>query len=356
MERFAADEAETKAVGASLASELQPGELVLLHGDLGAGKTTLVRGILEGLGWHGAVRSPTFSLLHLYPTQPPLAHADLYRVTSAEGIGLEEVLDAREPRELRVGAEGVRRREQWSLLQDWGLSQARVGLELEGVKPAARAALQAALPNATFLDCSNLLRLIRAVKSQEEIRRISRATTIAEEAAQASLGAAAPGRRLPELVAAFRAGLGQQGADFDHFIFGVHGLGVGEFSNYRLQASDALLVDYGCRFQHYVSDSGLTLALGDLAPPLAERYAALYDALHAGAAQLRPGVPASAARGAMKTRLTEHGITSCYAHGHGFGLDVRDYPIIVDDTDLEHSGVWAAQQMLEGRATSGAVG
>jgi len=93
VERFAADEAETKAVGASLAAELQPGELVLLHGDLGAGKTTLVRGILEGLGWHGAVRSPTFSLLHLYPTQPPLAHADLYRVTSAEGIGLEEVLD-----------------------------------------------------------------------------------------------------------------------------------------------------------------------------------------------------------------------------------------------------------------------
>jgi Xaa-Pro aminopeptidase len=45
-------------------------------------------------------------------------------------------------------------------------------------------------------------------------------------------------------------------------------------------------------------------------------------------------VPASAARGAMKTRLAEHGITNCFAHGHGFGLDVRDYPIIVDDTGL----------------------
>lgn len=93
MERFAANEAETRAIGASLVSELGPGDLVLLYGDLGAGKTTLVRGILEGLGWQGAVRSPTFSLLHLYPTRPPLAHADLYRVTSAEGIGLEEVLD-----------------------------------------------------------------------------------------------------------------------------------------------------------------------------------------------------------------------------------------------------------------------
>jgi Xaa-Pro aminopeptidase len=220
------------------------------------------------------------------------------------------------------------------LLRGWGLGQARLGLELEGLPPAARAALQDALPNATILDCSNLLRLIRAVKSPEEIRRISRATLIAEQAAQASLALAAPGRRLPEFVAAFRADIGQQGADFDHFIFGVHGLGVGEFSNYRLQAGDALLVDYGCRFQHYVSDSGLTLSLGDPPPALADRYAALYDGLQAGVAQLRPGVPASAVRGAMRARLAEHGITTCNAHGHSFGLEVRDYPIIVDDTGL----------------------
>jgi len=221
-----------------------------------------------------------------------------------------------------------------SLLQDWGLSQARIGLELEGVTPAARAALTEALPGATFLDCSNLLRLIRAVKSPEEIRRISQATTIAEQAAQACLSLAAPGRRLPELVAAFRAGLGQRGADFDHFIFGVHGLGVGESSNYRLQAGDALLVDYGCRFEHYVSDSGLTLTVGKMPAPLAERYAALYDGVQAGAAQLRPGVPASAVRAAMRASLAEQGITACFAHGHGFGLEVRDYPIITEDTGL----------------------
>lgn len=220
------------------------------------------------------------------------------------------------------------------LLRDWGLTRGRLGLELEGVTPAALAALKAALPEATILDCSNLLRLIRAVKSAEEIERIRRSTTIAEAAAQASLSAAAPGRRLPEFVAAFRAGIGAQGADFDHFIFGVHGMGVGEFSNYQLQAGDALLVDYGCRYQHYVSDTGLTLALGELPPPLTDRYAVLYAALQAGAAQLRPGVPASAARAAMLATLAQGGITTCNAHGHGFGLEVRDYPIVVDDTGL----------------------
>lgn len=220
------------------------------------------------------------------------------------------------------------------LLQDWGLSNARIGLEMEGVKPAALTALNAALPNATFLDCSNLLRLIRAVKSPEEIRRIGQSTRIVEEAALASLNLAAPGKRLPELVAEFRARIGSLGADYDHFIIGVHGMGYAESSNYTLQAGDVLLVDYGCRFENYVSDSGQTVALGSLSPALLERYAALYAGLQAGAAELRPGTPASAVRAAMQTRLTEHGITTCFAHGHGFGLEPRDYPIIVEDTGL----------------------
>ncbi|MBX3096794.1 MAG: tRNA (adenosine(37)-N6)-threonylcarbamoyltransferase complex ATPase subunit type 1 TsaE [Fimbriimonadaceae bacterium] len=93
MDSFAPDETATRAVGADLAPNLNAGEVVLLFGELGAGKTTLVRGVLEGLGWNGAVRSPTFSLLHLYATDPPIAHADLYRVSSAEGIGLEDVLE-----------------------------------------------------------------------------------------------------------------------------------------------------------------------------------------------------------------------------------------------------------------------
>jgi tRNA threonylcarbamoyladenosine biosynthesis protein TsaE len=72
---------ETLALGRTLACLLQGGEILALHGDLGAGKTTCIRGLAEGLGLPPAgVRSPTFSLIHHYSGKRPLVHADLYRI------------------------------------------------------------------------------------------------------------------------------------------------------------------------------------------------------------------------------------------------------------------------------------
>lgn len=94
MTRFTCpDPQDTKNAGGWLAPRLSPGDLVLLEGELGAGKTTFVRGVAEALGWTGRLRSPTFSLLQTIPTSPPLLHADLYRVSSLEGLGLEDYLD-----------------------------------------------------------------------------------------------------------------------------------------------------------------------------------------------------------------------------------------------------------------------
>jgi tRNA threonylcarbamoyladenosine biosynthesis protein TsaE len=87
------DEAAMRKLGASLAGALTPGEVVLLFGDLGAGKTTFVRGYLEAAGWTEPVRSPTFNLIQLYPLDPPILHADLYRVATAVGLGLEDYID-----------------------------------------------------------------------------------------------------------------------------------------------------------------------------------------------------------------------------------------------------------------------
>ena len=89
------DEQGTANVGKALAASLEQGDIVLLTGDLGAGKTAFVRGLAEGLGIDpDLVSSPTFMLIQEYRGgRVLLAHADLYRVTLAreiEELGLEE--------------------------------------------------------------------------------------------------------------------------------------------------------------------------------------------------------------------------------------------------------------------------
>jgi len=78
------EEAETGALGAALAPLLQPGMRIYLRGDLGAGKTTLVRGILRALGHAGRVKSPTYTLVEVYTlSRLDLYHFDFYRFRDA---------------------------------------------------------------------------------------------------------------------------------------------------------------------------------------------------------------------------------------------------------------------------------
>ena len=89
-------ERETAAAGREIARTLEPGSVILLRGDLGAGKTAFVRGLAEGLGIEASdVSSPTFTLLQEYRGgRLPLLHADLYRLNDAreiEDLGLEEL-------------------------------------------------------------------------------------------------------------------------------------------------------------------------------------------------------------------------------------------------------------------------
>lgn len=74
-----------EALGHSIAGHLQKGDIVLLEGELGAGKTTFTRGVGEGLGAKGSVQSPTFVLARTHKTLagPKLVHVDAYRLTSA---------------------------------------------------------------------------------------------------------------------------------------------------------------------------------------------------------------------------------------------------------------------------------
>lgn len=88
--------AETEHAGETLGERLRAGDVVLLIGDLGAGKTTFVRGVARGTGSRADVASPTFQLVRVYPGRVQLAHIDLYRIDSnaeLRDLGLDELAD-----------------------------------------------------------------------------------------------------------------------------------------------------------------------------------------------------------------------------------------------------------------------
>jgi tRNA threonylcarbamoyladenosine biosynthesis protein TsaE len=109
---------ETEAAGAALAGDLTPGEIVLVSGELGSGKTTFVRGACRALGVEGPVTSPTFTIGQVLGSDPEVAHLDLYRLGSLAGedpalledyltperVGFVEWPDAAEPALERVAA------------------------------------------------------------------------------------------------------------------------------------------------------------------------------------------------------------------------------------------------------------
>jgi tRNA threonylcarbamoyladenosine biosynthesis protein TsaE len=77
--------AETEAVGGRIAAGLTPGDVVVISGELGAGKTTLIRGVCRALGVEGPVTSPTFTIGQRYRGRLPISHLDLYRLGGLEG-------------------------------------------------------------------------------------------------------------------------------------------------------------------------------------------------------------------------------------------------------------------------------
>lgn len=95
--RALVDEAATRAFAVQLADDLPPGALLLIDGPLGAGKTTLVAALVAALGGPERTSSPTYTLVHEYPTPDgPIVHVDAYRLSgpeALEALGLDDYLE-----------------------------------------------------------------------------------------------------------------------------------------------------------------------------------------------------------------------------------------------------------------------
>jgi len=221
-----------------------------------------------------------------------------------------------------------------NLLQSRGLTDSKIGLEMDNIHPDLKTSVEQDLPRASIKDCSNLIRLIRMVKTEEEINRLAKATEIGEKAADESINSARIGGPISDVVQTYRSKIAEQGADFEHFAYSLRGSGIATEPDYLLTDEDFLFVDFGCTYRNYVSDSGFTLAMRPLSKSQIDKYNTLHDCIQAGIETTKPGVKSSEIQTAMSRILDKKNVRASLPHGHGLGLEIRDYPIIVPKNEL----------------------
>ena len=217
------------------------------------------------------------------------------------------------------------------LIREKGLQGSRIGLELTSMAPRDVEALRAALPGAVFVDCSGLLRIIRAVKTDTEIERLARAAQIAERAAAEAAETICAGVTPSVLADRFRLSLARDGADYDHCALSLDGLGFVTSGDRMLGADSWMYFDYGCIYRGWFSDAGTTLCIGEPRDVALRQHAAVLEAVEEGARAVRPGVRGSAVQRQMQLALSDVGVTDAFPHGHGLGIEIREYPILVPD-------------------------
>ncbi len=212
-----------------------------------------------------------------------------------------------------------------------GLTEARLGFEFEPMIPEDQEALRKTLPKAQLRDASQLLRMIRMVKTPVEQDLLRHGFEIAERAAAQSFKEARVGTDLKDLARIFRAQIAADGADFDHYAYSPFGLGIATEPSYTISDGEVLFLDFGCVYQQYYTDAGTSLFVGATTPEDEQVFEVLVRCLETTRQELRPGVLSSHVQAVMTEVFEDGGLKGEFPHGHGLGLEVRDFPILVPD-------------------------
>lgn len=246
----------------------------------------------------------------------------------------KQMLDAHEKNAPSAGQALVK------ALKEKGLDKGRVGLDEEHLNPAIRERIVSGLPNAQILDAFELFRIVRMVKTPEELDRLTKVGLLNERATQSVLDRMADGVSEEELTQQFMESVGKEGAVFEFWNTrsgtqsAMSMMSFGHLhppSGYHLKQGDIFKYDGGSIYNRYHSDAGGCAVLG--APTRKQK--ACYHAIEAGMGRamelLRPGALPSeilkeVAGTVEKAGLTDYSKVSGFC-GHGIGIEARDYPI-----------------------------
>ena len=181
------------------------------------------------------------------------------------------------------------------ILRERGLANGRVAIDNEGIRPGTRAAVVAALPGVAFLDASNLFRLIRLQKTEEEIERMRAAAVLNEQAVVAFHQEMAIGRTEREVASHYYRTVAAGGGKWSwfHLAGGRRSASIFPPSERKFEAGDGFFFDAGMRLNHYCADVGCCGSFGEPGTERKAQWNAIRAGLEAAFDVIRAGVKPS---------------------------------------------------------------
>ena len=211
----------------------------------------------------------------------------------------------------------------------------RIGIEDKSISLAEYRALKSVFPEAEFVGISDKIADLRAVKTSEEIEKITRAAEIADKSFSQLLRKIKNGVSEKELAAELDYLLRSNGADgnsFDTIIaFGSNTSKPHSHpTDKKLEKGNLILMDFGCVVDGYCSDMTRTMAYGDLSKEMRARYSCLLSAQQFALGAIRAGITGREADALAREYLKSHGLDGFFLHslGHGVGVEIHEEPYL----------------------------
>jgi Xaa-Pro dipeptidase len=214
------------------------------------------------------------------------------------------------------------------VLKEAGITHGRVGIELSNLSAETRSALRKRLPRVTFLDSSQLIRFVRMVKTEDEIKRMRRAASIAEKSMVAGISKGRARGTVGDVLKPFLVEVARSDAMFEHWAFSPLGFGQSDDRSYVFAEGECCSVDVGCIYRLYYADTGTTVVFGGGRADADRLYGTLWEVLEECKDALRPGATPSSILERFSRAYKSRGLEGVDYQGHGIGLETREHPII----------------------------
>ena len=213
-------------------------------------------------------------------------------------------------------------------LKDKNIDKSNLGLELSGLNKKIEEQLMDEMKKCFFKDCTEIIRLIRMIKTDEEINLLAKSAEINEIALQKTAQNFKHGSVSIEQFNMFKEIIENLGCELEHYVFSTKGYGINSNKNYVFQKDQSIFLDTGISYSNYFSDTGTTIFIGNLEKIFLDIFKRIFESIKIGLNLIKPGLKCSKINSKMIEYLDKYNIHNTDIHGHGIGLQPSEYPII----------------------------